>query len=107
VHCFASDFFSQVVFRKVEKKVATELMEETQRMIGITDAYPIDIDITPKTGCEDLREIGAIGTLLLELVKDTTGLKGRIIVEATPGGVRVRVEPTGHEVSSVASIGGA
>ncbi len=91
----------------MEKKVATELMEETQRMIGITDAYPIDIDITPKTGCEDLREIGAIGTLLLELVKDTTGLKGRIIVEATPGGVRVRVEPTGHEVSSVASIGGA
>ncbi|TRO54707.1 hypothetical protein E2P64_08595 [Candidatus Bathyarchaeota archaeon] len=87
--------------------MATELMEETQRMIGITDAYPIDIDITPKTGCEDLREIGAIGTLLLELVKDTTGLKGRIIVEATPGGVRVRVEPTGHEVSSVASIGGA
>ncbi len=95
------------MFRKVEKKVATELMEETQRMIGITDAYPIDIDITPKTGCEDIREIGAIGTLLLELVKDTTGLKGRIIVEATPGGVRVRVEPTGHEVSSVASIGGA
>jgi hypothetical protein len=91
----------------VEKKVATELMEETQRIIGITDAYPIDIDITPKTGCEDLREIGAIGTLLLELVKDTTGLKGRIIVEATPGGVRVRVEPAGHEVSSVASIGGA
>jgi hypothetical protein len=98
--------FSLVVFSKVEKKVATELMEETQRIIGITDAYPIDINITPKTGCEDLREIGAIGTLLLELVKDTTGLKGRIIVEATPGGVRVRVEPTGHEVSSVASIGG-
>ncbi|MFX1318823.1 MAG: hypothetical protein ACFE9D_04400 [Promethearchaeota archaeon] len=87
--------------------MATELMEETQRMIGINDAYPIDINITPKTRCEDLREIGAIGTLLLELVKDTTGLKGRIIVEATPGGVRVRVEPTGHEVSSVASIGGA
>jgi len=87
--------------------VATELMEETQRIIGVTDAYPIDIDITPKTGCEDLREIGAIGTLLLELVKDTCGLNGRITVEATPGGVRVRVEPNGHEVSSVASIGGA
>ena len=87
--------------------MATELMEETQRIIGVADAYPIDIDITPKTGDEDLREIGAIGTLLLELVKDTCGLNGRIIVEATPSGVRVRVEPNGHEVSSVASIGGA
>jgi hypothetical protein len=99
--------FFPVVFRKVEKKVATELMEETQRMIGVTDAYPIDLCITPKTGCEDLREIGAIGTLLLELVKDTCGLNGRVIVEATPSGVRVRVEPNGQEISNVASIGGA
>ncbi len=87
--------------------MATELMEETQRIISVTDAYPIDIVITPKTGCEDLREIGAIGTLLLELVKDTCGLSGRITVEATPAGVRVRVESNGQEVSSVASIGGA
>ncbi len=87
--------------------MATELMEETQRMIGVKDAYPFDIDITPKTGCENLREIGAIGTLLIELVKDTCGLTGRLIVEATPSGVRVRVEPNGSEVSSVASVGGA
>ena len=87
--------------------MATELMEETQRIISVTDAYPIDSDITPKTGCEDLRESGAIGTLLLELVKDTCGLTGRIIVEPTPTGVRVRVDPNGQEVSSVASIGGA
>jgi hypothetical protein len=108
-HC-GLDFtflFFPVVLRKVEKNVATELMEETQRISSITDAYPIDLNITPKTGCEDLREIGAIGTLLVELVKDTCGLNGRIIVEATPSGVRVRVEPNGHEVSSVASIGGA
>jgi hypothetical protein len=96
-----------MVFRKVEKKVATELIEETQRITSVTDAYPIDIDITPKTGCEDLREIGAIGTLLLELVKDTLGLDGRITMESTPHGVRLRVEPNGHEVSSVACIGGA
>jgi hypothetical protein len=95
------------VLRKVEKNVATELMEETQRIIGVVDAYPIDIDITPKTGDEDLREIGAIGSLLIELVKDTCGLNGRITVEATPNGVRVRVEPNGQEVSSVATIGGA
>jgi hypothetical protein len=95
------------VLRKVEKNVATELMEETQRIIGVVDAHPIDIDITPKTGDEDLREIGAIGTLLIELVKDTCGLNGRITVEATPNGVRVRVEPNGQEVSSVATIGGA
>ncbi len=87
--------------------MATELMEETQRIIGVDNAYPIDIDITPNTGCEDLREIGAIGTLLIELVKDTCGLNGRITVEATPAGVRIRVEPNGQEVSSVASIGGA
>ena len=87
--------------------MATELMEETQRIIGIVDAYPIDIDITPKTGDEDLREIGAIGSLLIELVKDTCGLNGRITVEATPSGVRVRIEPNGQKVSNVASIGGA
>jgi hypothetical protein len=95
------------VLRKVEKNVATELMEETQRITGVLDAHPIDIDITPKTGDEDLREIGAIGSLLIELVKDTCGLNGRIIVEATPDGVRVRVEPNSHKVSNVASIGGA
>jgi hypothetical protein len=98
--------FFPLVFRKVEKKVATELMEETQRIIGITDAHPFDINITPKTGNEDLREIGAIGTLLIELVKDTCGLSGRITVETTPDGVRVRVEPNGQRVSTVASIGG-
>ncbi|MFW9830825.1 MAG: hypothetical protein ACFFD8_03540 [Candidatus Thorarchaeota archaeon] len=87
--------------------MATELMEETQRIIGVERVYPIDIDITPKTGDENLREIGAIGSLLLELVRDTCGLNGRITVEATPGGVRVRVEPNGQEVSIVASIGGA
>ena len=85
--------------------MATELMEETQRIIGATHASHIDIDITPKTGDEDLREIGAIGTLLIELVRDTCGLNGRITVEATPGGVRVRVEPNGQE-ASIASIGG-
>ncbi len=87
--------------------MATELMEETQPIVNVVDTYPVDLDITPKTGNEDLREIGAIGTLLLELVKDTCGLNGRITVEATPGGIRIRVEPNGHEVSSVASIGGA
>ena len=87
--------------------MATELIEETQQLIGVQDAYPVDLEITPKTGDEDLREIGAIGTLLLELVRDTCGLNGRITVEATPTGVRVRVEPTGLEVSSVAVFGGA
>lgn len=87
--------------------MATELIEETQHMVGVTDACPVDLEITPATGCEDLREIGAIGTLLLELVKDTCGLNGRITVEATPAGVHVRVEPTGLKVSSVAVFGGA
>jgi hypothetical protein len=91
----------------VGEKVATELIEETQHLVGVHDAYPVDLEITPATGCEDLREIGAIGTLLLELVRDTCGLNGRITVEATPTGVRVRVEPNGLEVSSVAVCGGA
>lgn len=87
--------------------MATELMEETQPIVSVVETYPIDLDITPQTGNEDLREIGAIGTLLLELVRDTCGLNGRITVEAAPGGVRIRVEPNSHEVSSVATSGGA
>ncbi|MFX0168171.1 MAG: hypothetical protein ACFE89_02335 [Candidatus Hodarchaeota archaeon] len=87
--------------------MATEVIEETQQLVGVVDAYPVDLEITPATGDENLREIGAIGTLLLELVRDTCGLNGRITVEATPTGVRVRVEPNGLEVSSVAVFGGA
>ena len=87
--------------------MATALVEETQRVICVGDAYPIDLEITPQTGNEDLREIGAIGTLLIELIRDTCGLKGRIIVEKNHDGVRIRVEPNGQNASTHARIGGA
>jgi hypothetical protein len=91
----------------VGEKVATEMMEETQQLFKVVDAYPIDLEITPNTGNEDLREIGAIGSLLVELIKETCGLNGRITVDATPAGVRIRIEPTSSNLSSLAAIGGA
>jgi hypothetical protein len=84
------------------KKVATALVEETQRGVSVLDAYPVDLEITPKTGDENLREIGAIGSLLIDLIRDVCGLSGRITVEESPDGVRVRVEPGEAEPHSYA-----
>jgi hypothetical protein len=84
------------------KKVATALVEETQRGVSVLDAYPVDLEITPKTGDENLREIGAIGNLLIDLIRDVCGLSGRITVEESPDGVRVRIEPGEAEPHSYA-----
>lgn len=86
--------------------MATALVEETQRGIGVNDAYPIEIEITPKTGDEHLREIGAIGSLLAELIRDTCGLSGRITVEESLDGVRIRVEPSDQDSVPLALVGG-
>jgi hypothetical protein len=87
------------------EKVATVMVEETQRVISVLDAYPVDLEITPRTGNENLREIGAIGTLLVELIRDTCGLKGRITVEESIDGIRIRVEPK-EEQTPLPLIGG-
>lgn len=81
------------------------MVEETQRVISVLDAYPVDLEITPRTGNENLREIGAIGTLLVELIRDTCGLKGRITVEESIDGIRIRVEPK-EEQTPLPLIGG-
>ena len=86
--------------------MATALVEETQRGIGVVDAYPVEIEITPKTGDEHLREIGAIGSLLAELIRDTCGLSGRITVEESLDGVRIRVEPSNRDSVPLALVGG-
>ena len=86
--------------------MATALVEETQRGYSVLDAYPIDLEVTPKTGDEHLREIGAIGSLLIELIRDTCGLSGRITIEEAPDGVRVRVEPTDSHPSVGKLAGG-
>ncbi len=85
--------------------MATVMVEETQRVINALDAYPVDLEITPRTGNENLREIGAIGTLLLELIRDTCGLEGRITVEESIDGIRIRVEPK-DEQTPLPLIGG-
>lgn len=83
------------------------VLEETQRVFSVVDAYSVDLEITPRTGDEDLREIGAIGSLLLELIKETCGLTGRITVEESSNGVRVRVKPNKQDHACVAACGGA
>lgn len=82
--------------------MATALVEETQRGVRVLDAYPVDLEITPKTGDEDLREIGAISSLLVDLIREVCGLSGRITVEESSDGVRVRVDPGDAEPHSYA-----
>jgi hypothetical protein len=103
-HCGISYLGTIFSFAEVEK-VATVMVEETQRVISVLDAYPVDLEITPRTGTENLREIGAIGTLLVELIRDTCGLKGRITVEESIDGIRIRVEPK-EEQTPLPLIGG-
>jgi len=84
------------------KKVATALVEETQRGVSVFDAYPVDLEIFFLSGYDNHREIGAIGSLLIDLIRDVCGLSGRITVEESPDGVRVRVDPGDAEPHSQA-----
>jgi hypothetical protein len=82
------------------------LVEEISWKTCSIGTYPIDLDITPETESEDLREIGAIGSLLVELVREHSGLTGRITVEESPDGVRVRIEPNDQNIMAFSQIGG-
>jgi hypothetical protein len=63
------------------------------------EKYDEDVDqrvvlvVTPNTGNENLREIGAIGSLLIELVQEVYGFSGVVSVERCINGVRVSITP--------------
>ncbi len=59
----------------------------------IDDHHRVVLVVTPKTGNENLREIGAIGSLLIELVQEVYGFSGVVSVERHINGVCVSITP--------------
>ncbi len=57
----------------------------------INDATLIVFDVTAQTADESLRELGAISTLLMDIVQEVCGFTGPISVEKHVNGVRISV----------------
>ncbi|MFX1561871.1 MAG: hypothetical protein ACFFDP_01000 [Promethearchaeota archaeon] len=82
------------------------LVEEISWKSSRFDSSPINLEITSETDNEHLREIGAIGSLLIELIRENCGPTGQITVEETPDGVRIRVDSDEQKIAPFAHIGG-
>lgn len=82
------------------------LVEEISWKSCSIDTYPINLEITPETDNEHLREIGAIGSLLIELIRENCGLTGQIVLEESPDGVRIRVESNEQSITAFDHTGG-
>lgn len=65
-----------------------------------SDDHRVVLVVTPQTGDENLREIGAIGSLLIELVQEVCGLSGHVSVEKQINGVRISITPEKTEDST-------
>jgi hypothetical protein len=68
-------------------------LKALHRGVRANDENLIVFDVTPQTIDESLREIGAIGTLLIEIVQEVCGFSGRVTVEKRINGVRVSITP--------------
>lgn len=73
---------------------------QTHREKYVSDEYRVELVVTPQTGDENLREIGAIGVLLMEIIQEACGLSGRVSVEKHIDGVRVSITPEKSEDSA-------
>ena len=71
----------------------TRRIEVSNRTSSGSDSYPIVIDVTPETDDENLREIGAIGSLLIEIIQEVCDISGCITVEEITNGVRIVIKP--------------
>lgn len=70
------------------------------RELRVNDETLIVFDVTHQTGDENLREIGAISTLLIEIVQEVCGLSGRVSVEKSIDGIRVSIATENSEDST-------
>ncbi len=66
-------------------------MKAQDKGVGVNVENRIVFDVTPHTGDENLREIGAIGLLLVETIQEACGLSGLISVEKRINGVRISI----------------
>ena len=73
--------------------MASGRIVQTNREKDVSDEYRVALVVTPQTGDETLREIGAIGFLLMEIIQEAWGLSGRVSVEKHSNGVRVIAIP--------------
>jgi hypothetical protein len=81
-------------------------MKALHRDVRVNEENLIVFDVTVQTGDENLREIGAISALLIELVQEVCGLSGRISVEKFIDGIRVSIITENSEDSTYALKGG-
>jgi len=82
------------------------LVEEISWKTFSVDVNPINLEISPETENENLREIGAIGSLLIELIRENCGLTGQITVEESADGVRIRIDSNEKNLMAFAQTGG-
>lgn len=64
------------------------------------DTYPVVIEVAPQTSDGAFQEIGALGSLLIQLVQNVFGSPGCISVVEHLNGVRFFIELTGVKSST-------
>ncbi|MFX1562760.1 MAG: hypothetical protein ACFFDP_05590 [Promethearchaeota archaeon] len=82
------------------------LVEEISWKTCSIDTNPINLEISPETENENLREIGAIGSLLIELIRQNCGLTGQITIEESEEGIRIRIDSNEKNLTAFAQTGG-